>query len=89
MASEYGFDDGLEAGVFGLATDCIQNGSGACSYLVEGHGVGVADNFPDALPPVLDVDEGAPSTRRQHTNTETTECRIADVVGGLWGARAP
>ena len=89
MAPEHGFGDSLEAGVFGLATDCVQNGSGALPCLIQGHGVGVSDGFPNAFPPVLDVDEEAPRAPKAGCGRRSQGVSCRGCRRWTFGAREP
>ena len=95
VAPEHGFGDGLEDGLAGLAgylpaaLDRGEYPGSAGPGLANIHCRGVADDFPDALPVMLAVDEEALAARGQDADAEAPELGVADVVGRPCGGGAP
>ena len=95
MTPEHGLGDGLEESFARFAGHIIappdrgeyRGGSRPC--LADIHRRGVADDLPDALSPMLAVDEEAFAARGQHPEAEAPELAVAGVVCGLAGPERP
>ena len=95
VALERRLGDGLEEGPAGLQRRILappdrgEGPGGAGPRIGDAQGPGVAENLPDALPPVLAVDEEAFSTGRQHADPEAPELSVSEVVCNLAGCQRP
>ena len=94
MALEHGLDDGVEEGFVGPARRSLSPADGGQHLAGAGAGLrhierpSIADDFPDALAPMLAVDEEALSAGGQHPDAEALELGVSDVEGGLaWHER--
>lgn len=95
MPAECRFGNGLEDRLLGLRRHgCVlpdrgQHRGRARTCLAYAQVVCITDDLPDAPPVVLAVDEVAPASRRQHTDTEAFQLGVADVAGGHTGSERP
>ena len=89
VTPEHGFGDGFEESVARFAAHILpspdrgEHHDGSRPRLADVHRRGVADNLPDALPPILAVDEEAFAARGQHPDAEASKLDIAEVVSCL------
>ena len=92
---EHGFGDGLEEGFVGpegripIPPNRSDDRGGLRPRVADLHARSVADDLPDAFPPMLAVNEEALAARRQHADAEALEFAVTNVVSGLARVSAP
>ena len=95
VTPEHCLGDGLEesfgrfAGHILAPPDRGEHRGGSRPCLADIHRRGVADDLPDALSPMLAMDEEAFAARGQHSDAEAPEFAVAENVSRLAGLERP